>query len=372
MIKKYIVVAFAFLAFIAGCVAPTTKRVEVDDVLVELEAMQQREIALKDRMKDQKRLMGISYPILYASAELCGKKIRPSLGLIYANKHAFQESLQDTAIRIYGMGEALKIIQVVPGSPGAEAGFREGDILVSFNEESVPMGFGAAKKFFLMQHDEMKSAEPVKISIMRDGALIDINVTPREICDYPVIVGGQTSVNAYADGQKVVIFKGMLRFAEDDQELALVVSHELAHNIMKHIEAKTQNYMLGMLVDLLAAAYGINTQGMFGQMAARAYSQDFEAEADYVGLYMMARTGLKIDNAALFWRRMAALHPGSIEGSHLSTHPATPARFMTIEETVKEIQAKIDAGRPLEPEYNEQKKEIDGEALKRISPPGIK
>ena len=57
----------------------------------------------------------------------------------------------------------------------------------------------------------------------------------------------------------------MMRFAVDDTDLAIVVGHELAHNVMTHSSKKMANYVLGSIVDILAAIYGVNTQGMFGQ-----------------------------------------------------------------------------------------------------------
>jgi hypothetical protein len=364
--KKYWLVALTVLGFFWGCATPTTKRVQVDDALVVLEAKKQREIALKTQIGYQKRLMRVSYPILEASAPLCEDDIRPTLGIVYVNKYSFQEDFHDTAVRVFGMGEALQIGQVIPGSPGDIAGLKEGDVLVKFMRESVPTGEGAAKEFFGMMMKDIKSEKPVKITVCRNDTLKEIEVIPKDICIYPVVVGRGDEVNAYADGQKVVIAKGMMRFAQKDQELALVVAHELAHNSMHHMDARAKNYLLGSLVDILAAAYGINTQGVFGRTAAMAYSKSFEAEADYVGLYIMAWTGLKIENAALFWRRMAAEHPGNIARSHAATHPATPERFVALEKTVEEIQGKIEANLPLELEYKDKKVKPPNQPAEKI------
>jgi predicted Zn-dependent protease len=83
------------------------------------------------------------------------------------------------------------------------------------------------------------------------------------------------------------------------------------------------------------------------------YSQDFESEADYVGLYVVARAGMPIDNAPRFWRRMGSqVAPGAI--SHGTTHPPTAQRFVALEAAVAEIKAKQAAGQPLLP--NEKSK----------------
>ena len=110
----------------------------------------------------------------------------------------------------------------------------------------------------------------------------------------------------------------MIRFAQKDEELGLVIAHELGHNIMDHVSKLRSNSILGTIVDLAAAYYGVNTQGIFGQVGATMYSQEFEAEADYVGIYYMERAGYSIDNVANFWRNMAV----AVSYTHL-TLPTT-------------------------------------------------
>ena len=81
----------------------------------------------------------------------------------------------------------------------------------------------------------------------------------------------------------------------------------------------------------------------------RAFSQDFEKEADYMGVYLAVRAGYDVSNAADFWRRMAIEHPGSVKQNYLSTHPSTPERSVGIERTVREIERKRSRGLALVP-----------------------
>ena len=142
----------------------------------------------------------------------------------------------------------------------------------------------------------------------------------------------------------------MMRFAQSDEELALVVAHETAHNIMGHIDKKFGNVLIGGVLDILfAAATGVQTRA-FSDGAALVYSKEFEAEADYIGLYVMARAGLPIDAAPRFWRRMGASFPKAI--SHATTHPPSPHRFVALSNAVKEIKAKQAVGAALLPNIN--------------------
>jgi predicted Zn-dependent protease len=80
------------------------------------------------------------------------------------------------------------------------------------------------------------------------------------------------------------------------------------------------------------------------------YSKEFEAEADYVGLYLMARAGFAIEDTPNFWRRMAIAHPGSVKRGLAASHPPTPERFLALEKTVEEIDAKRARSEALLPE----------------------
>lgn len=179
---------------------------------------------------------------------------------------------------------------------------------------------------------------------------------PKANCGYKVVLDpNQKGLNAHADGQNVVIYPAMIDFAKNDTHLAFVISHEFAHNIMGHIQAQQQNAglggLLGGVVDIAAGSQGYNTGGGFGKFGASQailrYSPNFEQEADYVGLYILARTGYPIEQAPDFWRIMSSAEPDSIYVT--STHPNNPSRTIEMEKTVAEIRAKQQAGKPLLP-----------------------
>jgi Zn-dependent protease with chaperone function len=336
-------------AALTAC-APTTQRAALDDGLVEEEAKKQRSLALQTQMQRQARLTRIAYPILESAALLCKDKTRLTIGALYVNTYSFSPELRAIAAQDLKLTDELTVIQVPPGSPGEIAGLKERDVLVALNTQPIPRGEFAAKAFFEITQTQLQAGVPAELTVRRDAVEQTLVLNPDLICSFPVVVGPGDDVNAYADGSKVVIQKGMMRFAESDDEIALVVAHELAHNAMTHVQSQTTNYWLGSVVDILAAAYGINTGGLFGSMASNYYSKDFEAEADYVGLYMLARSGGNIEGAPLFWRRLAAENPGSIDrGGMLASHPATPERFVAMEATIKEIEAKRAANQPLLP-----------------------
>lgn len=171
------------------------------------------------------------------------------------------------------------------------------------------------------------------------------------------MVEPDTSLNAYADGSAVHISPAMVLFAKNDSDLAFIITHEFAHNIMRHVASKQQNAMLGTLLgvaaDLAAASQGYDSQGQFGKLGmgigANAYSPAFESEADYVGLYLLARAGYKYHNAPNFWRQMSVQNPDAIYTGR--THPSNSARYVNMNKTIAEIDAKKARKLPLLPEF---------------------
>jgi predicted Zn-dependent protease len=177
-------------------------------------------------------------------------------------------------------------------------------------------------------------------------------------CDYPVLLIDSDEVNAMADGNKIFVTRGLMRFVENDAELATIVSHELAHNARGHLSMVKKNSLAGgvggLLLDIAAAAAGVNTQGAFSRagmsVGSSLYSKDMEREADYVGLYILALSGYDIKDAPNVFRRLGTANPKSIEGKYAVSHPSTPERFVNLEKTVEEIVNKKSSGLPLFPE----------------------
>lgn len=340
------VVSVAIVAlplFMAGCAAPGTQRVTINDAAVQAEERKQLEIVADEMIAEQARLNNVRWRIATKGKAVCREDVGPLLGMQTMVKP--KGPMGEVLATKFGVKDKPTVVHVLRGSPADAAGIKPGDVVKSVNDaEASPTSLQEIGERWVQ-------GTPLRLTIERHSTPLHVTVQPEVGCKYPVDLSPDQIINAFADGKRVMIARGMMTFAKDDNELALVVSHEIAHNSMKHIEAKKQNMGLGLLADLAAV---ILTKGQvsntnFAGLAASAYSQEFEAEADYVGLYLMANAGLPIDDAPRFWRRMAAAHPQSIKTNHSASHPSTSYRMVALEEAVREIQAKTGRGEPLLP-----------------------
>ncbi len=346
---------FILTSLLVACAAPTTRPVEIDKKAEDAEALLQRELAFEGFLEDELRIKRVAQPILLSATELCKDKTRYDSGATFTSAGAYGKDFEPVVTKFLGIqGNELGLLHVIPGSPADLAGLKRGDRLISVNGFVIPDTKEAPAELGKRALEWLKNPAPLVTVYARKAAsglqTAQAVVTPVKACDFPAFLVMQESLNAYADGKAIAIFRGMLRFANDN-ELAIVIGHELAHNFMGHIEAGQRNNVLGTIAEIIAASRGIPTQGALGSAIALAFSPAFEAEADYVGLYVLARAGIAIQDAPKFWRRMAAANPAGIsQRGMIASHPATSARFVALEKTVQEIEAKRAAGQPLVPE----------------------
>ncbi|MFH1158752.1 MAG: M48 family metallopeptidase [Pseudomonadota bacterium] len=355
MIKNSIFPIFAFcLLFLTACAAPATMSPQSTSLEIRQEALHEKELAYKKIITDQDRIFNISFPLMAANAGFCGGRTAPAFGLTAWNRASVNPDYSQAVATLYNLHARLAVQHVADKSPAAKAGIHSGDFIVAISGRSLPHGQPARKTAYELLH--LAGYNPVDILLERKGKPIKAVVRPVKVCDYPVQLDySNNDINAFTDGKRIVVSKGIVRFAENDAELALVIAHELSHNAMGHIDKRMQNTMTGVIaglaIDSLLTAAGVNSGGEFSKagedIGSQSYSVEFEQEADYVGMYFMERAGYSTKGVADFWRREASEMPGSV--STRSSHPTTPERFLAIERTHREIAAKKDRDEELVP-----------------------
>jgi hypothetical protein len=256
-------------AVLSGCATPQTRVPEVTDTEYVEEARNQLEFALQREVRDEVRLWNVGAPVLVAGAELCGEKVRPYTGIWALSLWDFGKLYQPAARKLYGLDGRLRIAHMLPDSPAAKAGLAAGDIIQSVGGFAIPRGEGARDTFYGIADSFGSPGHPVEITVSRHGQTLRVPVVPVAKCDYPVILQADDEVNAYADGRAIYVTEGIMRFTESDQHLAVIIGHELAHNVMGHIDAAQQNATVGALGGLLLDIGFLALGGQYGRRVLR-------------------------------------------------------------------------------------------------------
>ena len=173
----------------------------------------------------------------------------------------------------------------------------------------------------------------------------------------------ERELNAYAAKKgDIVIYRGVLEQCANDHEVAFVIAHEISHHIANHINETKQNMAVGgvtagVLMGVLGAlAYNdpytpnynqarineMTNQGMAAGMAAgkMSYSKDQENEADYIGAYIVHKSGYDLDKARLIFARLAKANKSQHNERHsIDTHPAHAVRLAKFHLTSYEIKS---------------------------------
>lgn len=223
---------------------------------------------------------------------------------------------------------------------------RRSMIIISPNEE---MQMGAAAFTELKTKEKVSADVEANARVTRIGKRIAEavgNALPGAKWEF-VVFDEPKTVNAFAlPGGKVGVYTGLINLASSDDEIAIVMGHEIAHVTARHgAERMSQGLVAGIVgagiavatedarhKDLIRAAYGIGAAG-----ATLAFSRGNESEADFIGLRYAAKAGYNPMAAITFWRKMAAQKDGAQPPKWLSTHPPHAERIAELQRWMPEV-----------------------------------
>jgi predicted Zn-dependent protease len=160
-------------------------------------------------------------------------------------------------------------------------------------------------------------------------------------------VNVQTSkeVNAFCmPGGKVMVYTGLIeKLHASDAELATVLGHEIAHALREHSRERISRAyaeQLALAGIAVATGAGEGTMALASQVSAVTFtlphSREQEAEADRIGLELMARAGYDPNAAITLWQKMGKLASGG-PPEFLSTHPSDESRIRDLQASVPRV-----------------------------------
>ena len=248
--------------------------------------------------KQDERLIVIGERLAVSAANAGWCSDGRSLGWTLGDVGQYPKNIRQTVRAQFELptGASLFVAAVAPGGVAARAGIVPGTGIVRINGR-LPMrnSYDGAARFALANServiDEALDAGPIAIELLaRDGTRSTVTLTGRAACRSRFEIVPDNEEQAYADGDIVQVTAGMSVYTEQkDEELAAVVAHELAHNMLRHIprseEAGTPNDYTRHL-------------GRYARI-----SRGMEEEADRLSVWLLAQAGYDPAAPVAFWGR---------------------------------------------------------------------
>lgn len=154
---------------------------------------------------------------------------------------------------------------------------------------------------------------------------------------------GSRQINAFCmPGGKIAFYTGILETLKlTDDEVAMVMGHEIAHALREHARermAKSELTQLGagLLGELIGGGRYAGAFRVGGDLLTLKFSRDDESEADVVGLDLAARAGFDPRAGVTLWQKMLNANKGA-PPEWFSTHPAGDHRIREIEKHLPEV-----------------------------------
>jgi Zn-dependent protease with chaperone function len=281
------------------------------------------------------RLATIGYRLAATNAALCDR-LEPATGIQLQTLDLYAPGQRAAARAFFRFETLVGIEGIVADSPAALAGLREDDSIVAIGPvriaETTPDPDASTRRLIALHAAiaALPPEAPIAVEALRGGTRVAATVHPLPACRTRFELRIASDFEALADGEMVQI---SARFLDDyaDIEVAAVVAHELAHNILRHRERlDAQGVDFGML-----SGFGANVK----------YFRQTELEADLLSVTLMANAGYDPLAVAAFWRKFGRSGGSAVFRSR--SHPAWRERAATVEHEARIVMAA--SARPLIP-----------------------
>lgn len=269
------------------------------------------------------RLVAIGRRLAKGGAGLCAGTVS-NPGWTIEDAEQFAPALRPGVRAALAIGGDPTIVAVEPGSAAARAGIQGGDAILDVGGRAIPPASGEASRKRQDFIESLMAQGAGEITVERAGRPLSLSIARERGCGSEFLIGrGRGLRAASSDGARVTVSAEIVDFATGDDELALVLAHEFAHNILGHNK-------------------GHPSQRIAGEDRGGKRTRDREREADRWALYLMARAGYDIGVAPGFWRRWGPKAGFGILSD--GSHPDWRDRAARAEAEIARIKAQQAAG----------------------------
>ena len=164
--------------------------------------------------------------------------------------------------------------------------------------------------------------------------------------DWAVNVINSDQANAFAlPGGKMAVYTGLVPVAQNQDGMAVVMGHEIAHALMRHGAQRMARGRLEQIGQMAGAASGMDAGTLqtiyqaYGVTSALPYARGHESQADEVGLMLAAAACFNPREAVPLWQRMAQMSGGRNPPEFASTHPSAETRIAHLQSLMPKAEA---------------------------------
>jgi predicted Zn-dependent protease len=242
---------------------------------------------------------------------------------------------------------ALLLAAAAPSGAAAQATYPGGYPAQQQQQQPRPRD-AAAEAWAQILAKTPQSNDPAmndRVRVVGDRLVRAAGADPRG-WDYRVFV--DNSPNAFVlPGGRVGVNTGLFRVLQNDDQLAAVLGHEIAHNQYNHAGQRSTRTGLAQLgLGIGASLFGRNNPELANQIARYGgagaqlgfllpFSRKQELEADRLGVDYMARAGFRPSQAVELWRNFQNTRSGASAPQFMSTHPSDATRIKQLETYVR-------------------------------------
>lgn len=257
-------------------------------------------------------MLTVGYRLQTSGADLCAATV-PIVGLSVHDLDQYAPAYRAAAAGMFARPDLPAVLAVAHGGAAERAGGRAGDAIAAIDGLPVPDAGDGLQRAEAVQGriDDAAAAGPVDLTMIRAGRSFAARIVPARGCATRFQTLVSPVLNAKADGGRVEITTGLLRFLQGPDELAAVLAHELAHNILHHRER-------------------LDEAGRGKRLIRRT-----ETEADRLSVHLVDRAGYSTAAILSFWERMRREKRGGPFAS--KNHPTDKQRIAAIEAEIARL-----------------------------------
>jgi hypothetical protein len=257
---------------------------------------------------EQMRVSAIGYRIAAASARSCASP-QMMTGIISHDLSQYAASMRGVVSQAFSMTGGVGVLQIVPRSAAERAGLHIDDEILAIGDVNLDdvrgidqprASYEREARFQSILSNALEHGS-TSLLVRRATQLLHLTITGEPGCGGNVVLSNSSGLNAWSDGRQVVVTTAMMEQTANDDELAFIIAHEMAHNILGHASSHTESL------------------GLFGLLGfGSSQVKRMEMDADSYAVPLMSAAGYSADAGITFletarrhmwWSDLSLDHP---------------------------------------------------------------